>query len=194
MDRHWRSTSGNAPGFTLIEILTVLVVIGLVVAFAAPKIDVTKFKVESAMQGMGTLLLASERQAITTEHDIILLFDVPRQSIRVHEDVNNNGLVDAGERVRGVPLGESIVFGRGGATARPMGAAAITFTKIIGGYPALVFHRDGSASEAKGFYLTSVGAAAGTTRKTDARAIEVEAATGRASWYRFNGTKWVRAF
>jgi hypothetical protein len=96
--------------------------------------------------------------------------------------------------MRSVPLGESIVFGLGGATARSMGVGPITFTKILSGMPALVFHRDGSASEARGFYLTSTRAAASTNRQTDARAIEVDAATGRASWYRFNGTKWVRAF
>ena len=181
-------------GFTLMELVIVMVLIGLIVAMAAPKIDFVKFRVESAMQGIGTMFLAVERQAITQQHDIIIRFDVANNAIRIHEDRNNNGLQDVGERVRGVPLGEAIVFGRGGATARPMGPGPITFTKVISGMPALVFHRDGSASEAAGFYLTSARAAAGTTRVKDARAIEVEAATGRASWYRYNGITWVRAF
>ena len=146
------------------------------------------------MQGIGTMLLASERQAVTTQHDIVLTFDQANQAIRILEDKNNNGIVDPGERVRSVPLGEAIVFGRGGAAARPMGPGPIAFTKLIGGLPALVFHRDGSASEASGFYLTSLQAAAGTIRVTDARAIEVEAGTGRAAWFKYNGSTWVRAF
>ncbi|HEY7195033.1 MAG TPA: type II secretion system protein [Gemmatimonadales bacterium] len=181
-------------GWTVIELVIVMVMVGLLVSLVAPRIDTTKYRVESAVQGLGVTLLAQERLAITKQHDIILLFDQADNAIRIHEDNNNNALIDLGERVRRVPLGEGIVFGRGGASARPMGPGPITFAKRVGGVPALVFHRDGSASEAAGFYITSVRAASGTVHATDARAIELEAATGRASWYRYNGTTWLRAF
>ena len=181
-------------GFTLIEMLIVLVIIGVVVGLAAPKIDVTKFRVESAMQGVGTMLLAVERQAITQQHDVIVMFDVPNNLLRIHDDANNNGLVDPGERVRGMPLGEGIVFGRAGVAARPMGMAAVNFTKVVAGLPAVVFHRDGSASEAGGFYLTSNRAATGGTHLDDTRSVELERATGRASWFKYGAGGWVRAF
>jgi prepilin-type N-terminal cleavage/methylation domain-containing protein len=182
-------------GFTFIEILIVVIILGMLAAFAAPRIDVTRFKVESAMQGVGITLLAVERQAITQQGNIIVMFDQPNQSMRIHEDKNGNGLQDAGERVRAVPLGEQIVFGRGAAPAMPIGAGPITFTKMIGGFPALVFHRDGSASEAGGFYLTSLRAvkySGGYAQ--DARAILLDRATGRASWYRYGTSQWVKAF
>jgi len=119
----------SAFGFTLIEMLIVLVVIGLVVGLAAPKIDVIKFRVQSAMQGVGMTMLAVERQAITQQHDVIVMFDVPNNLIRIHDDANNNGIVDPGERVRGMPLGEGIVFGHpSSVTPRPMGIAAVSFT------------------------------------------------------------------
>src|ERR1700680_2041326 len=95
-------------GVTLIELLIVLVILGLIVAFAAPKIDVMKFRIESSMQGVGLTLLAVERQAITQQHDIIVMFDATNQAMRIHEDKNDNGTVDAGERVRSVPLGDDI--------------------------------------------------------------------------------------
>ena len=183
-------------GVTLVELLVVLALIGMIITFAAPKIDVTKFKVESSMQAVGMTLLALERQSIAQQHDIIVMFDQTQQALRVHEDLNNNGAVDAGERVRRIPLGDQIVFGKGSATAMTMGAGPITFTKVIGGYPALVFHRDGSASEAAGFYLTSIRATRFSGYMGDSRAIVLDRATGRASWYRFNvtGSTWVRAF
>jgi prepilin-type N-terminal cleavage/methylation domain-containing protein len=184
----------SLDGFTLIEMLIVMVILGLVVAFAAPKIDITKYRVESSMQGIGMTMLAAERQAITQEHDVILLFDVPNNKIRIHDDANNNGVIDAGERVRGVPLGDGIVFGRATAPARPMGPGPVTFTKVINGFPALVFHRDGSASEAGGFYLTSVRAATSGVHLEDSRSIELERATGRASWYKYGAPVWRRAF
>jgi prepilin-type N-terminal cleavage/methylation domain-containing protein len=184
----------SLDGFTLIEMLIVMVILGLVVAFAAPKIDMTRYRVESSMQGIGMTMLAAERQAITQQHDVILLFDVPNNKIRIHDDANNNGVIDAGERVRGVPLGDGIVFGRATAPARPMGAGPVTFTKVINGFPALVFHRDGSASEAGGFYLTSVRAATSGAHLEDSRSIELERATGRASWYKYGAPVWRRAF
>jgi prepilin-type N-terminal cleavage/methylation domain-containing protein len=184
----------SLDGFTLIEMLIVMVILGLVVAFAAPKIDMTRYRVESSMQGIGMTMLAAERQAITQQHDVILLFDVPNNKIRIHDDANNNGVIDAGERVRGVPLGDGIVFGRATAPARPMGPGPVTFTKVINGFPALVFHRDGSASEAGGFYLTSVRAATSGVHLEDSRSIELERATGRASWYKYGAPVWRRAF
>ena len=181
-------------GFTLVEMLIVLVVIGIVVGLAAPKIDVMKYRVESAMQGVGTALLAVERQAITQGHDVIVMFDVPNNLIRIHDDANNNGIVDPGERVRGLPLGEGIVFGRAGVTPRPMGPAAVNFTKVVAGLPAVVFHRDGSASEAGGFYLTSLRAATNGVHLDDTRAVELERATGRALWFKYGAGNWVEAF
>lgn len=181
-------------GFTLMELMVVLVILGMVVAFAAPRIDVTKYQIESSMQGVGMTLLALERQSITQQHDIIVLFDQTNQALKVHEDNNNNAAVDAGERVRSIPLGEKVVFGKGVATAMSMGAGPVTFTKVVQGLKALVFHRDGSASEAAGFYLTSARAIKYGGYPKDSRAILLDRATGRASWYRYNGSTWARAF
>jgi prepilin-type N-terminal cleavage/methylation domain-containing protein len=187
----------SAFGFTLVEMLIVLVVIGLVVGLAAPKIDVTKFRIESAMQGVGMAMLAAERQAITQQHDVVVMFDVPNNLIRIHDDTNNNGVVDPGERVRGMPLGEGIVYGRpSSVTPRPMGGGTVSFTKVVAGLPAVVFHRDGSASEAGGFYLTSNRAATAGVHLDDTRSVELERATGRALWFKYSaaGGSWVQAF
>ncbi|MGH7426831.1 MAG: pilus assembly FimT family protein [Gemmatimonadales bacterium] len=181
-------------GFTVIELLIVLVILGIALGFAAPKIDVTKFKVESAVQAVGTTLLATQRLSITTQHDVIVLFDQANEAMRIHADKDNDGMIDPGEHVRAVPLAEAIVFGRGTAPAMPMGPGPITFRKLIAGMPALVFHRDGSASEAGGFYLTSQRAATTGMRPQDARAVALERATGRASWYRYSPPAWRRVF
>jgi hypothetical protein len=171
-----------------------LVVLGLIVTMAAPKIDITKYRLESGMQGVGMTLLAAERQAITQQHDIILTFDVPNGVIHIVDDANNNGVKDPGERRRGVSLGEGVVFGRASAPPRPMGPGPVTFTKLIDGLPAVVFRRDGSASQAGGFYLTSTRAVTSGAHVEDSRAVEMERATGRATWYRYGPPTWRRAF
>lgn len=186
----------NQPGsgFTIIELLIVLVILGLVVTIAAPKIDTMKYRLESDMQGVGMTLLAAERQAITQQHDVILAFDVANGVIHIIDDANNNGVRDTGERERAVALGEGVVFGRASAPARPMGPGPVTFIKTVGGFPALVFHRDGSGSEAGGFYLTSTRAVTSGAHVEDSRAIELERATGRGTWYRYGPPVWRRAF
>jgi prepilin-type N-terminal cleavage/methylation domain-containing protein len=183
--------------FTLVELMIVLAVIGIAATFALPRIDVTRFKVNSAVQALGTTVLTAQRQAVTQQHDIVVLFDTTTNRIRIHEDRNNDGDVDLpGEHVRPVPLGESIVFGRGPApTLAALGSDGVVINKRIGGIPALVFHRDGSASEAGGFYVTSVIAKRGeSSRSTDARAVTVDRATGRASWFRYSPNGWVKLF
>ena len=181
-------------GFSLLELIIVLIIVALVTSFVLPRINLTRYQIESAMQSVGTTLLATQRLAVTRQHDIILLFDVSGNAFRIHEDANNNGGVDAGERSRRVPLGEHVVFGLAGANPRPMGPGPVTYQKLIGGEPALVFHRDGSASEARGFYLTSERAARFGTHPEDTRAIETDRATGRANWYRYAAPTWKRGF
>jgi prepilin-type N-terminal cleavage/methylation domain-containing protein len=188
-----RARAGQS-GFSLIEMLIVLVVIGLLVGITAPKIDVVKYRLEAGMQGVGMTLLAAERQAITRQHDVVVTFDVPNGVIHIFDDANNNGVKDAGERERGTALAEGVVFGRAEAPARPMGAGPVTFTKLVNGLPAVVFHRDGSASESGGFYLTSTRAVESGKHLEDTRSVEVARATGRATWYRYGPPAWRQAF
>jgi prepilin-type N-terminal cleavage/methylation domain-containing protein len=181
-------------GFTIIELIVVMVLFGLVAAFAAPKIDLGTMRINGAVQVIGTTVLTAQRQAITRQHDIIVYFDADGRRVRVHEDRDNDEAVDPNEHVRTVNLGDNVVFGRSTAPAMAMGGNAIEITKTIGGTPALVFHRDGSASEAGGFYITSLRAQRDNNRPFDARAVTVERSTGRASWFRYRSDGWTKLF
>lgn len=182
------------PAFTIIELLIVMVIIGLVVAFAGPNIDPTRFKVNSSMQVLGTTMLTVQRQAITQQHDIILQIDTAQHRLRIHEDEDNDGSIDANEHVRSVQIGEGIVFGRGSAPAMAFGNGPVVVSRTIGGLPSVVFHRDGSASEAGGFYVTSLREVRTSRHPDDSRAVTFARATGRASWFRYRSGGWVKAF
>jgi len=85
------------------------------------------------------------------------------------------------------------VFGKGDAPIRVYTPAPISFTKLMGALPEIIYRRDGSASENGGFYITTT-TALNSSRPQDARSIEVTRATGRAEWYQYNGSQWVKKF
>jgi prepilin-type N-terminal cleavage/methylation domain-containing protein len=188
-----RAGRGNRGGFTLIEALMVVTLIAMVAAFAIPKIDFTRYRVNAAVRGLAGLLSRAQRMAVTDQSNVNVIFDVTNASVALHEDADNDNAIGTGERVRSYPLGEGAAFGLGGATARLYAPAPITFTRRLNGKPELIFRRDGSASEAGAIYVTSIRATR-NDRPADTRSVELVRATGRVEWYQFDGTQWNRRF
>ncbi len=181
-------------GFSTLELMLAICIMGMMAGIALTKVDLAKMEANSAVQVLSTSMVAAQREAITKQHDIILTFDAAQRTVRMVWDRNSNGAINNGERVRAIPLDGRIGFGLGGAPARTFGANPINFDRDIGGRPALIFHRNGSASGIGGFYLTSTRAMASATYASDTRAVEIVRATGRTEWYRFTGTAWKRGF
>ena len=179
--------------FTLVEMLLIIVIVGLLVALAAPRIDVQKFRANAAMQTVGTTLLAAQRFAVTRQHNIVVAFDTLADALRILDDTNNNNQAEPGEHQRVVAL-DGIVFGLGGAPAYGTWPGPISFTKRLAGLPAVTFHRDGSASEAGAVYLTTPRAMTGPGYAGDTRVIVIDRATARVSWYRASPPTWQRGF
>lgn len=181
-------------GFTLIEVVIVAVIIGLLAVIALPNIDLPRYRIDNAMRSVGTSLQAAQRRAVTRQHDVVVLFAVSEQTIRVHEDANNNKQQDSGELVRAVPMGDQVAIGRGNAPSHPLGSGPVTFSSDGGGVPVVTFHRNGSASEHGGVYLTSRRAINTGGHPEDTRLIEIERATGRVSWWRYLPPSWRQEF
>jgi prepilin-type N-terminal cleavage/methylation domain-containing protein len=190
-----RLREGRA-GFTFIEVVVVLMVIGILATLVLPYVPLARYRMDGAVRGVALVLVAAQREAVKRQLDVVVSFDTVNGQVYVHEDKNGNGQVDAGEPMRVQELDDGVTFGRGGAPARPMGTAPITFTGREAGRPAVTFYRNGSTDEQGGLYLTTKQAAANAGHENHARAIEVERATGRVSWYYFNTSvdSWSRGF
>lgn len=182
-------------GFTLHEVLVVVVLIGIMAMMAGPRFDLSRHRSESAVHAVSTTLMAAQRAAVARQHDVAVAFDAAGLRLRIHHDADNDGIVDAGEQTRVEALPAGAVFGRGGAGALDrLGAGAISFTGRQDGMPVVVFSRGGNASEEGGLYLTSAIAETEGNRSGAARAIVVDRATGRASVLRYGGNGWEGRF
>ena len=180
-------------GFSLIEVLIVLVLIGLATVMAVPRIDLDFYRIDAGMHAVGSQLLTAQRLAVKRQHNVVVAFDTAAHRIRVHQDADNDGLIDAGETSGYTALGDGVVFGCSGAPTAPLLGVSrvISFVGRQYGMPAVTFRRSGSASEEGGFVLTSRRAAAEGGKPHSSRGVRVERSTGRITWYRYAGA-WKR--
>jgi prepilin-type N-terminal cleavage/methylation domain-containing protein len=176
-------------GFSMIELLSVLVIMGLLAAIALPKSGISSYQANSGAQVVSGAFSYAQRQAISRQADTRVAFDVANNRMRIHEDRNNDNIIDAGERVTFSNLPEGLTFGRGTAAARPMGAGVVNFTRAQGILPVLIFRRDGTASEDGGVYISTI-AGLSVDRTADVRAVEISRATGRSTWYSYATGVW----
>lgn len=176
-------------GFSMIELLSVIVIIGLLTAIALPRSGLASYRANSGAQVVSTALSYAQRQAISRQADTRVAFDVVNNRMRLHEDRNNDNLIDADERVTFANLPEGLTFGRGTAAARAMGGEVVTFSRAQGILPVLTFHRDGTASEDGGVYITTI-AGLSVDRTADVRAVEISRATGRTTWFSYATGTW----
>ncbi len=161
------------------ELTIVVVLVGIMTTIAIPRIDRTEFQMRSAIQQVQTTLIAAKHMAVLKQHDVVIVFDTANTRMRIHSDKNSNGTVDSGEDIRLFGLPEDIAFGKGSAPAWGSASSSLNFTQIRGGLPSLTFHRNGAASEETRFYLTTYRAAKSNGFPEDARAVDIQRATGR---------------
>lgn len=180
-------------GFTIIELMVVLMIAGLAVMIALPRIDVQERRLEASVRESWAVLSSARQQAVLFQHDVLVEFDSAGRSLHVIRDADNDGEADADEVVATHQL-EGVTFGRAGAPAGPAGAGAIGFPVPQGEtQPRLVFHRSGSTNVRGGFYIRT--ARAESAPYTDeVRALTVERATGQVAGYHPSGSQWARTF
>ena len=180
-------------GFTLIETLVVLALIGVVMAIGLPRIDTNRYKADAAAITIRSLLMQAQRDAIVRQHDLIVNIDTAKARLILGYDRNDDGTIQMTERVRlqALPEGDRYMappayLSEPGMTA--FGAIRGNAIKMVSGYPSVIFRRDGSVSSALELYTATPRA-----RASDFRVVTVVQATGRTAFLRYQGTKWVSA-
>lgn len=179
------------PGFTLVEIALVVVIIGILTAVAIPRLNVSGMRADAAVRTLRAEFQAAQRAAITRQSNVVVGIDIAAQRLRILEDGNNDELATAGERVRMRPLEEGARFRAPGMGRIDGGALAAAFTgtnlRDRDGLPSVVFRRDGSASSDLELYLSSTA-----DEPNSWRGLMLSPSTGRAEAWRRTSTDWRR--
>ena len=190
-----RPEAPSPAGFSLIEAMLVLVVMGLVAGMTLPKLYLNAARVDGMAQQVRGALMIAQRTALTRQYDVLVSIDTARGALRIVEDSNNTGKLDAGEVVhwRSVGRGDGNLF-----TVPPKGFSAASVTapvvgtliRSVDGLPTVTFHRDCSASSDAEIYIVN-----GSHGKPAYRCIVITRSTGRADLYRLSGdggaARWI---
>ena len=179
-------------GFTMIETILVLVIIGVVAAIGLPRLDLYKYRSDASAVMIRSLLMQAQREAVVGQHDLIVSIDTVKHRLVLGFDKNNDGAVTLSERIRTQSLPENNKFA---APPQPIASSGMTSfgairaegLRSLSGLPSVVFRRDGSVSTPLELYTTSV-----LGRTKDFRVTTVVQATGRTEYLRYDGKSWVR--
>ena len=172
-------------GFSLVEILIVLVMMAVVARMALPKLNMSQFRADAAAQQVRSVFQTAQRTSLTRQFDVIVSVDTTTFGLRIAEDSSNDGIIQTNEWKFWRPTGEGNRFaippkGLNGTVTSPVVGAAI---RSVSGLPSVTFHRDGSTSTDGEVYVES-----SYKGRTDYRAITVTRATGRTELWRLSGT------
>ena len=169
-------------GFTLIEMLILIVMISILATLAFPRLDYMRYRVNADARNVMTSLSYAQRLAVSLQHNVLVTFNATTRMMQTLEDKNDDGSYSIDERRRNFQLDVGVIFSRNGAPALPAPESNNEVTQ-------LTFWRDGSASAAGVVFLnTGRGVANGNNK--DARAISITRATGRPAWFTYTGGTW----
>ena len=180
---------GRRSGFTLVETVVVVLLAGILAALTLPRIDVGRYKADSVVTTVRSVLQQGQRAALVSQHDIIVTFDLAGNRVRLAWDANNNHEIDPTERTAWTPLSAGNKFAKppAGIHGAVMNAVVGSNVRDVDGMPTVTFHRDGSLSSEVEIYMSTLAA------PIRWRAVTVVQATGRTDWYRKSttGNAWV---
>lgn len=172
-------------GFSMVEIIIVLVMMAVVARMALPKLNMSQFRADAAAQQVRSVFQTAQRTSLTRQFDVIVSVDTTSFGLRIAEDSSNDGIIQTNEWKFWRPTGEGNTF-----SIPPKGLNGTVNSSVVGSnirtvsnLPSITFHRDGSTSSDGEVYVQS-----NYKGRTDYRAITVTRATGRTELWRLSGT------
>lgn len=183
-------TAAQRHGQSFVGLLLVLLVLTLLTAFAAPRVDLLRFRSDAIARQAAGVLASAARTARQHRTDVLVRVDSAGRRLGLLEDGNGNGRLDAGEGETWVALDPSAdvmdpplpLPGLPARTVAPVAAAAGQW-----GPSPVAFRRSGGATAEFVLYLTSDAG-----QPSAWRAVQVSRRSGAIQLWRFDGSRWTR--
>ncbi len=180
-------------GQSFVGLLVVLLVLTLLTAFAAPRVDLTRFRSDAIARQAAAVFSAASRTARQRRHDVVVKVDSSGKRLGVVDDRNGNGQRDPGESEVWTDLDPSadildppspLPTISASSARRPLHTAGLAPPVSVG---SVAFRRSGGTSADFVLYLTSDPGLPSAWR-----AVHVASRTGLVQLWRFDGTRWAR--
>ena len=171
-------------GFTLIEILLVVALIGIFAGWAVTRVNYAGLRMDAAARMLQNAIIGAQQTAITRATDVTLRFD--RQNHRVELRFMQDG--SAKVVTRPLPEGAHLLIptiGVDGAAADFVNGNGATTSGVTYARDVVIAP---NGSVPRGDFVVYLGSSA--TRPRDQRALVVRGATTRVTFWTFNGGAW----
>ncbi len=169
----------SRSGLSTVELSVTVALLGMALSLGMQRIDSTSWKLDAASRDVAQRARTARALAVLKQHNMVLSIDMGETAVVLHEDENNDGIVNGDERVTRYHLDKGIYFTRGTAPAfEGYTEDAYSFDSGV-----LTFRRNGSASEEGVLYIAR-------RNGKRARAVVVSRATGYTEIKRNNGAGW----
>jgi len=176
----------------MVGLLVVLLVLTLLTALAASRMDLTRYRSDAMARQAATLLGTAARRAVHTRRDVVVRIDSSARLLGTLDDRNGNRRRDEGEREEWVELDPvgliqdpprllPVLADNGPRGTLTFGAVAPVARRAV------AFRPKGGATTDFVLYLTSDAG-----EPSAWRAVHVVARTGAIQLWRFDGTRWTR--
>ncbi len=175
----------------MIEIVMVLVLLGLVAGFALSRVDFQAYRMDANVRLMQNVVIGAQQMAITRNVHVQVMFDATANRLRIVQDFNDNGVMDATDSVRYRPLQAAAEFQTPPETLDGAAAAFVTGPgRIETGNPQQLAIRFAPNGTLSGDVVVYVGSA--SRRPEHLRAMTIVGATARTAFWSYGLGVWNR--